>query len=110
MKKYGAFILIVCITLSLFFPVYSVNESIQDEPTFDYRPQQLAPERSSSSNRYTAIVDSTTDRWTVGDIIQYSTTAAPSGATITWSVSDPDCASVNSSTGLVTALSQGRVI
>ena len=79
MKKYGAFILIVCITISLFFPVYSVNEIIQDEPTFDFRPQPSSSERSASANQYTAIVDSTTDRWTVGDVIQYSTTAAPSG-------------------------------
>ena len=94
MKRFGALILIVCISSTLFIPVYSVNNFTADEPTSDYRPQQSTDERTVTSNRYTAVVDPTTDRWTIGDVIQYSTSAAPSGATITWSVSDTTCASV----------------
>lgn len=68
----------------------------------------LAPSSTAqvrSNGTYTSTVDSVPDRWTVGDVIQYSCDA-PAGADVTWSVTVSGVISVTD-TGLVTALGQG---
>ena len=62
----------------------------------------------ASNGQYSSTVDSVPDRWTVGDVIQYSC-SAPAGATVTWSVTVSGVVSVTN-TGLVTALKQGYTI
>lgn len=64
--------------------------------------------QARSGGQYTSTVNSTPDRWTVGDVIQYSC-GAPTGTTVTWSVTTAGVISVTS-TGLVTALKQGYTI
>ena len=71
----------------------------------------LAPSSTAqvrSNGTYTSTVDSVPDRWTVGDVIQYSCDA-PAGADVTWSVTVSGVISVTD-TGLVTALKQGYTI
>lgn len=63
---------------------------------------------STLNNSYSSTIDSVSDRWTVGDVIQYSC-GAPADATVTWSVTVSGVVSVTN-TGLVTALKQGYTI